>query len=349
MIEWAAALGRIALPLLLVALFVWLSFRSTKRKLVTDGPDDEPYRIYTREYDLVLRAEEVLPRLPSASPDGGFSFLDGARVWERAVAEMEDMLAEQRAAPAIDDQLARLSEAAQGLDPRAVAVTMLIDQSGSMKGGRIASVATAATLLTDLLGRFGASVEVLGFSTAGWRGGHPRSKWLDAGRPGRPGRLCALMHIIYKSADDSELSVEARRIMVHPDLLRENVDGEAILWARDRMVARPESHRLLMVISDGAPVDDSTLASNGPSYLYRHLMTVLREIEADALFTIGGVGIGHDVERLFWLAETAPTPADVPKATMRLLEQMLRNVVEPEPPHDRSVEKEKAGFPRSQE
>ena len=111
--------------------------------------------------------------------------------------------------------------------------------------------------------------------------------------------------------------------MVHPDLLRENVDGEAILWARDRLLNRPERHKLLIVISDGAPVDDSTLQANGSNYLFRHMKAVVEDVEADTRLTIGGVGIAHDVEAYYWLATTALTPADVKDAVLRLLAQML--------------------------
>ncbi len=323
--EWGDSLARIVAPLALVALLVWLSFRPRKTRCIADGPADEPYRIYTRDYDMVLSADQVVARLPGASPDGGRGHLDGAPAWERAVAEMEALLAERRAAFAAgrDEALARLREAAGAIDPRDVAVALLIDQSGSMKGSPIASAAVAATLLADLLTAFGACSEILGFSTAGWRGGHARPQWLEGGRPARPGRLCALMHVIYKSANEAGFGVEARKVMVHPDLLRENVDGEAILWARDRLAARPEPNKLLLVVSDGAPVDDSTLQSNGPSYLYRHVKSVLREAEADPQLTLGGVEINHDIEVFYGLAERAPTPSDVPDAAIRLLQRML--------------------------
>jgi len=131
------------------------------------------------------------------------------------------------------------------------------------------------------------------------------------------------MHVIYKSADEAGLGEEARRVMVHPDLLRENVDGEAILWARERLLSRPERRKLLIVVSDGAPVDDSTLQANGPSYLFRHFKAVVADVEADARLTIGGVGIAHDVEACYWLAATAVTPTALTEAVLRLLPQML--------------------------
>lgn len=323
MFEWAETLGRIALPLALVGFFIWLSFRSSRSTAVADGPGDEPYRVYTRDYDLVLRADEVLARLPSASPDGGSGFLKGEPDWKQAIIAADSLLAERRRAFDADQALIQLRETAQGIEPHDIVVAILIDQSGSMKGAPIASVSATAAILSGVMAEFGAQLEILGFSTAGWRGGHPRLKWLDAGRPARPGRLCALMHIIYKPADEAELSDESRKIMVHPDLLRENVDGEAILWARDRLAKRPEPHKLLIVISDGAPVDDSTLQCNGPSYLFRHLMLVAREIEADPGFIIGGLGINHDVERCYWHAQTALTLHDIPDAIMRLLCHMI--------------------------
>ena len=320
---WGETVARIAIPLAVIAVLVWLSFRPRRPTAVPDGPAGEPYRVYTRDYDLELKADQVVARLSSASRDAGSGHFAGAAAWADAASDMEALLAEQRAAIDFDAALADLRSVSPTMDPRDLVITLLIDQSGSMKGSPIAWAAVAATLVADLANRFGARIEILGFSSAGWRGGHARAQWLENGRPARPGRLCALMHVIYKSATESALGNEARRVMVHPDLLRENVDGEAILWARDRLLNRPERHKLLVVISDGAPVDDSTLQANGPNYLFRHMKAVLNDVEADTRLTIGGVGIAHDVEAYYWLATTALTPADVKDAVFRLLAQMM--------------------------
>jgi cobaltochelatase CobT len=315
---------RCAAGLIPVGLFAWLSFRRPRRKKLPET-SDAPYRVFTTDFDLVLPAAEVIPRLAAASLDRDQGHSKGPKAWEAAVAEMEASFVEQRAAFDLGraGTLARLREAGAGIDPGDVAVALLIDQSGSMKGSPIASAAATATPFADLIADYGARSEILGFSTAGWHGGHARMKWIAAGRPRLPGRLCALMHVVYKSADAPVLGDEARRVMVHPDLLRENVDGEALLWARERLAALPERHKLLIVISDGAPVDDSTLTENASDILWRHLMAVREEIEADPQFVLGGVGLAHDVEAYYWLAETAPTAADLPDATVRLLERML--------------------------
>jgi cobaltochelatase CobT len=239
---------------------------------------------------------------------------------------MEAVLAAQETAFDFDARLADLRTAVRTINPQDLVIALLIDQSGSMKGSPIAFAGVAATLLADLVDRLGARTEILGFSTAGWRGGNARARWLENGRPARPGRLCALMHVIYKSADESTLGAEARRVMVHPDLLRENVDGEALLWARDRLIARPERHKLLIVVSDGAPVDDSTLQANGPSILHRHIMKVVHDVEAEGLI-VGGVGINHRVEAYYFRSVAVTELGQLPDAMVRVLEQMLRDAV----------------------
>jgi cobaltochelatase CobT len=291
---------------------------------VADGPEDQLYQVYTREFDLVLPASEVLDRLDAASPDGAEGWLKGAPS-DRQVLQVESLLADQRAAlaPDRDGVIAGLRASVGDAEPASVVVAMLVDQSGSMKDRRIASVAVATTLIAELVDDLGARSELLGFSTAGWKGGHARLKWLKEGRPKRPGRLAALMHVIYKSADDPPPDEEARRVMVHPDLLRENIDGEAILWAWDRLAARPEARKILIVISDGAPVDDSTLMENGPSYLYRHLRTVLRQIEQESNLIVGGIGVEHQVGAFYPLFEDVTKLEEMPRAGIRLLERLL--------------------------
>ena len=159
-------------------------------------------------------------------------------------------------------------------------VSLLIDNSGSMRGRPIAIAAICADILARTLERCGVATEMLGFTTRGWKGGQSRESWLAAGRPLNPGRLNDLRHIVYKRADEPYR--HARRnlgLMMREGLLKENIDGEALLWAHNRLIARPEERRILMVISDGAPVDDSTASANGGSYLERHLRQVIEWIE----------------------------------------------------------------------
>ncbi|MFL6734298.1 MAG: cobaltochelatase subunit CobT [Sphingomicrobium sp.] len=184
-------------------------------------------------------------------------------------------------------------------------VTLLIDNSGSMRGRPIAIAAICADILTRTLERCGVATEVLGFTTRAWKGGQSREAWLSDGRPPHPGRLNDLRHVIYKRADEPYR--HARRnlgLMMREGLLKENIDGEALLWAHNRMLARPEERRILMVISDGAPVDDSTASANGGTYLERHLRQVIEWIERRSTVELLAIGIGHDVTRYYGRAVT---------------------------------------------
>ena len=184
-------------------------------------------------------------------------------------------------------------------------VTLLIDNSGSMRGRPIGTAAVSADILTRILERCGVGVEILGFTTQQWKGGKSRDKWVDAGRPANPGRLNDLRHIIYKSADTPyRRSKDHLGLMLREGLLKENIDGEALLWAHSRLIARDEDRRILMVISDGAPVDDATLSSNETNYLERHLRDVIAYIENQSPVELLAIGIGHDVTRYYQKAVT---------------------------------------------
>ncbi|MFS0738414.1 cobaltochelatase subunit CobT [Sphingomonas sp. 1P06PA] len=184
-------------------------------------------------------------------------------------------------------------------------VTLLIDNSGSMRGRPISIAAISADIMARTLERCGVKTEILGFTTRAWKGGQAREKWLGEGRPAHPGRLNDLRHIIYKQADAPWR--RARRnlgLMMREGLLKENIDGEALLWAHGRLIARPEDRKVLMVISDGAPVDDSTLSVNSGSYLERHLRQVIGWIESRSPVQLVAIGIGHDVTRYYQRAVT---------------------------------------------
>ncbi|HEY8592594.1 MAG TPA: cobaltochelatase subunit CobT [Sphingomicrobium sp.] len=184
-------------------------------------------------------------------------------------------------------------------------VSLLIDNSGSMRGRPIAIAAICGDILARTLERCGVATEILGFTTRGWKGGQSREAWLSAGRPATPGRLNDLRHIVYKRADEPYR--HARRnlgLMMREGLLKENIDGEALLWAHNRLIARAEERRILMVISDGAPVDDSTASANGGTYLERHLRQVIDWIEKRSTVELIAIGIGHDVTRYYTRAVT---------------------------------------------
>jgi cobaltochelatase CobT len=184
-------------------------------------------------------------------------------------------------------------------------VTLLLDNSGSMRGRPIMVAAMCADILARTLERCAVKTEILGFTTRAWKGGQSREKWIADGKPPHPGRLNDLRHIVYKAADEPWR--RARRnlgLMMREGLLKENIDGEALMWAHNRVVGRPEQRRILMVISDGAPVDDSTLSVNAGNYLERHLRRVIEEIEEKSSVELVAIGIGHDVTRYYRRAVT---------------------------------------------
>ena len=184
-------------------------------------------------------------------------------------------------------------------------VSLLIDNSGSMRGRPIAIAAMCADILARTLERCGVATEILGFTTRAWKGGQGREAWLSEGRPPSPGRLNDLRHIVYKRADEPYRHArKALGLMMREGLLKENIDGEALLWAHRRLLARPEERRVLMVISDGAPVDDSTASANGGTYLERHLRQVIGWIESRSSVELSAIGIGHDVTRYYSRAVT---------------------------------------------
>jgi len=203
-------------------------------------------------------------------------------------------------------------------------VSLLIDNSGSMRGRPIAIAAICADILARTLERCGVMTEILGFTTRGWKGGQSREAWLSAGRPPSPGRLNDLRHIVYKRADEPYR--HGRRnlgLMMREGLLKENIDGEALLWAHNRLIARPEERRILMVISDGAPVDDSTASANGGSYLERHLRQVIDWIEKKSTVELIAIGIGHDVTRYYTRAVTIMDADQLAGAMIEQLAQLF--------------------------
>jgi len=203
---------------------------------------------------------------------------------------------------------------------RDTVVSLLIDNSGSMRGRPIAIAAICADILARTLERCGVQTEILGFTTRGWKGGQSREAWLAAGRPLAPGRLNDLRHIVYKRADEPYRRASRNLgLMMREGLLKENIDGEALLWAHNRLIARPEERRILMVISDGAPVDDSTASANGGNYLEKHLRQVIEWIERKSPVELIAIGIGHDVTRYY---ERAVTIMDAEQLAGAMVDQL---------------------------
>lgn len=283
------------------------------------------YAVFTREFDETIASEELcdeaeLDRL-RAFLDKQLSHLQGAvgrlanRLQRRLMAQQnrswefdleEGYLDTARLQRIIIDPMQPLSfKREKDTNFRDTVVTLLIDNSGSMRGRPITVAATCADILARTLERCGVKVEILGFTTKAWKGGQSREKWLAGGKPQAPGRLNDLRHIIYKSADAPWR--RARRnlgLMMREGLLKENIDGEALMWAHERLMARREQRRILMMISDGAPVDDSTLSVNPGNYLERHLRAVIEQIETRSPVELLAIGIGHDVTRYYRRAVT---------------------------------------------
>ena len=203
---------------------------------------------------------------------------------------------------------------------RDTVVTLLIDNSGSMRGRPISIAAISADIMARTLERCGVKTEILGFTTRAWKGGQAREDWLAAGRQPMPGRLNDLRHIIYKKADEPWRHAKRNLgLMMREGLLKENIDGEALLWAHNRLIARTEDRRILMVISDGAPVDDSTLSVNHGGYLEQHLRKVIEMIETRSPVQLVAIGIGHDVTRYY---KRAVTIMDVEQLGGTMIEQL---------------------------
>lgn len=213
---------------------------------------------------------------------------------------------------------------------RDTVVTLLLDNSGSMRGRPITVAATCADILARTLERCGVKVEILGFTTKQWKGGQSREAWLQGGKPANPGRLNDLRHIIYKSADAPWR--RARRnlgLMMREGLLKENIDGEALDWAHKRLLSRPEQRRILMMISDGAPVDDSTLSVNPGNYLERHLRGIIEEIETRSPVELLAIGIGHDVTRYYRRAVTIVDAEELGGAMTEKLAELFDDKAQP--------------------
>ncbi|MBJ7409702.1 MAG: cobaltochelatase subunit CobT [Phenylobacterium sp.] len=298
------------------------------------------YKVFTTAHDEIVAAEELcdpeeLTRLRAyldqqlASVSNVVSRLAN-RLQRKLLAQQnrswsfdleEGLLDTARLTRVITDPTASLAfKEEEDTEFRDTVVTILIDNSGSMRGRPIMVAAVCADILARTLERCGVKTEILGFTTRAWKGGSSREDWLKAGKPAQPGRLNDLRHIIYKAADAPWR--RARRnlgLMMREGLLKENIDGEALMWAHQRLIGRPEARRILLVISDGAPVDDSTLSVNSGHYLERHLREVIGEIEAKSPVQLIAIGIGHDVTRYY---KNAVTIVDVEQLAGAMVEQL---------------------------
>jgi cobaltochelatase CobT len=318
---------------------------------VLDDPASFGYQVYSRQFDETVAAENLCD---SDELERLRSFLDkqltnlhvavsrlANRLQRRLLAQQnrawdfdleEGILDVARLSRVVTDPLYPLSfKRERDTTFRDTVVTLLLDNSGSMRGRPIMVAASCADILARTLERCGVKVEILGFTTRQWKGGQTREQWLAMGKPAAPGRLNDLRHIIYKSADVPWR--RARRnlgLMMREGLLKENIDGEALAWAHNRLMARPEQRRILMMISDGAPVDDSTLSVNSGAYLERHLRQVINEIELRSPVELIAIGIGHDVTRYYSRAVTITDAEELGGAmTEKLAELFSENAGQP--------------------
>lgn len=283
------------------------------------------YKIFTTKFDETVSAADLCPpdelEQLRALLDKQLDGLSGAvarlanKLQRRLMAQQsrswefdleEGLLDTARITRVVTDPLQPLSfKIEKDTDFRDTVVTLLIDNSGSMRGRPITIAAICGDILARTLERCGVKVEILGFTTRAWKGGKSREAWMQAGRPANPGRINDVRHIIYKSAEEPWRHAKSNLgLMMREGLLKENIDGEALQWAHKRILGRPENRRILMVISDGAPVDDSTQSVNPGNYLEKHLRYVIEDIETRSPVQLVAIGIGHDVTRYYRRAVT---------------------------------------------
>jgi cobaltochelatase CobT len=317
-----------------------------------NAPGEPPYKAFTDQFDETIEADQLcdaqeLTRLrlhldqQLASLQGVIARLAN-RLQRRLMAKQqrawefdleEGMLDAARLARVVVQPLFPLSyKREKEMKFRDTVVTLLIDNSGSMRGRPITVAAMCADILARTLERCAVKVEILGFTTRAWKGGQAREKWLADGKPANPGRLNDLRHIVYKPADAPWRRARKNlALMLREGILKENIDGEAVLWAHSRIAQRPEQRKILMVISDGAPVDDSTLSVNPGNYLERHLREVIRWIETRSDVNLIAIGIGHDVTRYYRRAVTITDAEQLGGAMMEQLAGLFEEEAEAAP------------------
>jgi cobaltochelatase CobT len=298
------------------------------------APADELTRLFEQLMQKVRQYHTVTSRL--ATKLQRLLLAQQARQW---IYELEDGLIDNArlASIVVRPETTTIYKVEKDNEFRDTIITLLIDNSGSMRGRPITIAALSADILARTLERCGVKVEILGFTTRDWKGGFSRKAWLEAGRSNDPGRLNDVRHIIYKSAD--QRLNRARRnlgLMLKDGLLKENIDGEAMQWAVGRMRARPEQRKILMVISDGAPVDDSTLSANSGGYLDAHLREVIANVERAGDIELLAIGIGHDVTRYY---SRAVTLHDVEQLGDTMLNEITRLFTKEDPRQRRKADR----------
>ena len=303
------------------------------------------YKVYSRNFDEEIKAEDLcspeeLQRLrkhldqlmgPSKATISKlahrlqrFLMAQQNRSWE--FNKEEGMLDSARLHKIITDPLTPLTyKIEKDTEFRDTSVSLLVDSSGSMRGRSMTVAAICADIISTTLERCNVKTEVLGFTTKQWKGGESRKMWMENGKPENPGRLNDIRHIIFKSADTPWRRGQKNfGLMLREGLLKENVDGEALIWAHDRLARRTEQRKILMVISDGAPVDDSTLSTNPTNFLDLHLRQVIHSIETQSDINLIAIGIGHDVTRYYKNAVTIHRAEELGGAMLEQLTDLFK-------------------------
>jgi cobaltochelatase CobT len=250
------------------------------------------YRVYTTQFDLLVDGDQLVGMLGSqaeAALAQSASDLDLTLSRWRAVAE-----------PAVIEAASAYETKHGAQDTEDTVACLLLDHSGSLKGQRAILAVVIAEIIADYWDRIGIKYEILGFTTASWKGGRSREKWIESGRPANPGRLCDLLHVVHRSANDTKRGApRSVRNMLNHNLLKENVDGEAVAWAATRLRDCHETRKILVVVSDGAPVDDSTILANGDAFLSRHLKKVIASINEAQDIRLAAIGLDYDVSNFY--------------------------------------------------
>jgi cobaltochelatase CobT len=322
----------------------WVENRSKLEELIALNQNQE-YKVFCRDFDEVVDADnlcssEELKRLrdrldqlidPSKSVIAKLAnrlqrllLAQQRRSWE--FDKEEGILDSSKLHKIITDPLTPLSfKTEKETSFKDTVLTMLVDSSGSMRGRSMTTAAISADIIGSTLDKCNIKTEILGFTTKHWKGGDSRKLWVECGKPSSPGRLNDLRHIIFKPADLAWRRAKKNLgLMLREGLLKENVDGEALLWASSRLIKRPEQRKILMVISDGAPVDDSTLSTNSTSYLDNHLKQVISEIENKTELELIAIGIGHDVTKYYKKAVTIHRAEELGNVMLEQLTDLLQ-------------------------
>ncbi len=280
----------------------------------------DTYSVFTRDFDVVVDAARLKEVLAPLSTDDATALDDAWKTFEMSLNSWRTTANLQAL-----ETTGFIRNATSDHERQDTVVSILIDHSGSMRGQSILLAAATAEIACDFLSRLGYRVEILGFTTLDWKGGKSRRLWRRQGSPRYPGRLCDLLHIVYRSADtrDAPALGYILKNMLRRDLLKENVDGEALEWAASRLYRRPEKRKILIVLSDGAPVDDSTLHENGPNFLIDHLRGVIARLEADDRILLAAIGINWDTDGLYKRSLRVTAPEDLAGAMIDMLRSVL--------------------------